>query len=109
MASARRVDGGVEAEIVNDGAVDTEEVAQVYVQNEGAAHAPRNPRLAAFQRVFVPAGGRVTVRLEVSAERLRVVDDEGRLVDEGAPALFVGLGQPDPRTEQLTGKAAVRV
>ncbi len=109
VASARRVDGGVEAEIVNDGAVDTEEVAQVYVQNEGAAHAPRNPRLAAFQRVFVPAGGRVTVRLEVPAERLRVVDDEGRLVDEGAPALFVGLGQPDPRTEQLTGKAAVRV
>ncbi len=109
VAEAKRVAGGIEAVIVNEGDADTEEVAQVYVQNEGAAHAPRNPRLAAFKRVFVPAGQRVTLTLEIPAERLKVVDDSGRLVDEGDPVYYVGLGQPDARTEALTGKKSVRI
>ena len=109
VASARRTDGGVEAVIENAGTVDTDEVAQVYVQNEGSANAPRNPRLAAFARVHVPAGQAVTVALDIPAERLKVVDGEGRFVDEGTPVFFVGLGQPDTRTEELTGKKAVRV
>lgn len=109
VASARRVDGGVEAEIVNDGAADTDEVAQVYAQNEGSANAPRNPRLIAFKRVRVPAGGRVTVTLPVPEVRLKVVNADGKLVDEGAPMLWVGLGQPDARTEALTGHGAVKV
>ena len=109
VASARRTDGGVEAVIENAGTVDTDEVAQVYVQNEGSANAPRNPRLAAFARVHVPAGQAVTVALDIPAERLKVVDGEGRFVDEGTLVFFVGLGQPDTRTEELTGHAAVRV
>ncbi len=109
VTEAKRVAGGVECVIVNEGGTDTEEVAQVYVQNEGAAHAPRNPRLAAFKRVFVPAGQSVTLTLPVPAERLRVVDDAGQFVDEGAPVYYVGLGQPDARTEELTGKKSVRI
>ena len=108
VASARRVEGGAEIQIVNDGAADTEEVAQVYVQNEGSANAPRNPRLCAFRRVRVPAGGSVTLTLEIPADRLKVVDAEGRLVDEGAPVFYAGLGQPDARTAELTGHDAVK-
>ena len=106
---ARRTPTGVELTVVNEGGVDTDEVAQVYVQNEGAAHAPRNPRLCAFRRVHVSAGQSVTVALDIPAERLKVVDDEGRLVDEGTPVFFAGLGQPDPRTEALTGHRSLRV
>ena len=109
VAAARRVEGGVEAEIVNTGARDTDEVVQVYVQNEGAAHAPRNPRLCAFARVHVPAGASAKLRLDVPASRLRVVNDAGDSVDEGTPAFWVGLGQPDARTAALTGHEAVRV
>ena len=109
VAEAKRVAGGVEAVIANDGTFDTEEVAQVYAQNEGSENAPRNPRLVAFRRVRVPAGQRVTVKLDIPAERLMVVNGAGQLVDEGAVALYVGLGQPDTRTEELTGKKAVRV
>ena len=109
VAVACRTQTGVEAEVVNDGGVDTEEVVQVYVQNEGSEHAPRNPRLCAFARVRVPAKGRAKVALDIPAERLKVVDDAGALVDEGAPAFYVGLGQPDARTEALTGHAAIRV
>ncbi len=109
VASAKRTDDGVEAEVVNEGASDTDEVLQVYAQNEGSENAPRNPRLAAFRRIHVPAGQSVKVALGVPAERLKVVDGDGRFVDEGTVALFVGLGQPDARTEELTGKKCVRI
>ena len=109
VAAAARTETGVEAEVANDGARDTEEVVQVYVQNEGSAHAPRNPRLCAFARVKVPAGGSVKVRLDVPADRLKVVDDDGASVDEGAPVFYVGLGQPDGRTAELTGRESVKI
>ena len=109
VLSARRTEDGVAADIANDGAMDTDEVLQVYVQNAGSAHAPRNPRLCAFRRVRVPARQTVTVELPVPADRLKVVDDQGRFVDEGTPELYMGLGQPDVRTEALTGKKSIKL
>ena len=94
--------------MVNEGPIDTDEVVQVYVQNEGSVHAPRNPRLCAFKRVHIPAGGFATVTLEIPAERLKVVDDQGRWIDEGTPVFYVGFGQPDARTAELTGKKCIR-
>ena len=104
VTGAKRTEGGVEAEVVNEGAVDTDEVVQVYAQNEGSENAPRNPRLAAFARVHVPAGQAVTVALDIPAERLKVVDGEGRFVDEGTPVFFVGLGQPDAKRRGCDGE-----
>ena len=108
VTAAKRTDGGVQVEVVNAGGVDTDEVVQLYAQNEGAANAPRNPRLVAFGRVNVPAGQSVKVDLAIPAERLKVVDAEGAFVDEGTVVFYAGLGQPDARTEELTGKSAVR-
>ena len=109
VTAAERTATGVEAVVENLGGMDTDEVVQVYVQNEGSAHAPRNPRLCAFKRVRVPVGGSVRVALDIPAERLRVVDDQGQFADEGTPVFFVGLGQPDPRTLALTKHAAIRL
>ena len=109
VASAERTEGGVEAEIVNAGGMDTDEVVQVYAQNEGSANAPRNPRLVAFRRIHVPAGGSARVAMAIPADRLKVVDTQGNYVDEGTPVFYVGLGQPDARTEALTGHAAVKL
>ena len=109
VAAAKRTASGVEAEVVNAGGVDTDEVVQVYVQNEGSENAPRNPRLCAFARVRVPTGETVKVCLDIPADRLKVVDAAGAPVDEGVPVFYVGLGQPDARTEELTGHAAVKV
>jgi len=109
VASARRVAGGIEAEVVNEGAMDTDEVVQVYVQNEGSENAPLNPRLCAFARVRVPAGGSARVCLDIPADRLKVVNAEGERVDEGTPVFCVGLGQPDERTEALTGHGSIRL
>ena len=109
VVEAKRTEGGVEAVIENAGKMDTDEVLQVYAQNEGSANAPRNPRLVAFERICVPAGKRVTATLDIPAERLKVVDENGRFVDEGTPVFFVGLGQPDARTAELTGHESVVV
>ena len=109
VTAAKRVGSAIEATIENAGGMDTGEVVQIYVQNEGSANAPRNPRLCAFKRVNVPAGQSVTVTLDIPAERLKVVTPDGALIDEGTPAFFVGLGQPDPRTAELTGHTSIKI
>ena len=109
VTGAARTATGIEAEIQNDGPRDVEEVVQVYVQNEGTSCAPRNPRLCAFRRVRVPAGGAAKVSLAIPAERLKVVNDSGEYVCDGVPVFYVGLGQPDARTAELTGHGSVRV
>ena len=110
-AAAKACDGGAEITVTlcNAGAMDTDDVAQVYCQNEGSAHAPTHPRLVAFQRVHVPAGQSVQVTLSVPANRLLVVDDAGNLVSEGTPVFYAGVGQPDARTQELTGHGAVKM
>ena len=89
--------------------VPTDEVVQVYCQNEGSDNAPRNPRLVGFQRIHCPANADVDVEIAVPAAALRVVDEDGNRVEEGQCVFFVGVGQPDSRTQALTGHASVRV
>ena len=110
-AQARAVEGGwqVTTRVRNDGPMATQDVVQVYVQNEDSVHAPRNARLCAFRRVTCPAGETVQAELMVPASALLVVDDEGRRVAEGNPVLYVGVGQPDCRTRALTGHDSVRI
>ena len=110
LSKTRTRDGShIEVEAVNEGPIDTDEVVQVYVQNEGSAHAPRNPRLCDFARVRIPAGGFSEVAFDIPEERLLVVNDEGALVQEGIPVFYVGFGQPDARTAALTGKRALKL
>ena len=96
-------------EAENKGSVSTDDVIQVYCQNEGSALAPLNPRLAAFQRVTVPAGETVKGQITVPADALLVVNEDGKKVQDGKIVLYVGVGQPDQRTEELTGKKSVRI
>ena len=109
VVSAKRVPEGICAEVVNRAQVDTDEVVQVYVQNEDAADAPKHPRLCAFARVHCPAGATVEAVLPIDPEQLKVVNAQGCRVDEGRPVFYVGLGQPDERTRALTGHSSVRV
>ena len=93
----------------NQGARDTEDVVQVYCQNEGSENAPVNPRLCAFQRVFVPAGAEKQVNIPVDEQSFLVVNEGGERVKEGRVALYAAMGQPDARTEELTGHRAVKL
>lgn len=92
----------------NDGPADTGEVIQVYLRNLDSAFAPPNPRLCAFQRVYVPAGGRETVLIRLDREAFTVVNGEGEKAEDGCRCLVsVGLGQPDARTRELSGQDCV--
>ena len=106
--AARHLDR-MEAVVENDGVMDTDEVIQVYVQNEGSCYAPRNARLCAFQRVHIPAGKKVKVELVIPQDQLKVVDEKGKFIEEGTAVFYVGLGQPDTKTAALTGHESIRV
>ena len=108
--AARTPDGArVTVTVRNAGARDTDEVVQIYCQNEGSENAPLHPRLAAFRRVHVPAGQRIQAVLPVEERRMQVVTDAGEKISEGRVVLYVGLGQPDERTRELTGHSALRL
>ena len=99
----------VKATVKNAGAANTQDVVQVYIQNEGSEHAPLNPRLCGFVRVSCPAGKTADVEIEIDNKRLLVVNDQGEWVSEGKPVLYVGVSQPDSRSLALTGHACINI
>lgn len=98
----------ITAIVENQGTVDTDEVVQVYIKSETSSDASRNPELCAFKRIFVKAGETVTTELPIVSHAFTVVDEHGkRYIPEGKFQLYVGFGQPDARTEALTGKKSI--
>lgn len=94
----------------NKGTMDTDEVVQVYVKHQDSRYATENPQLCAFGRVHVKAGECYCTEIEIEKKAFTVVDEEGdRFTPGGTYHLYVGCGQPDERTEELTGKRALRI
>jgi beta-glucosidase len=98
------------ANVRNEGAVDTDEVIQVYVKNCDSEFAPRNPSLCAFQRVHLAAGEQREVCLSIPEAAFTVVDDAGDRIRNGKRfTLYVGCSQPDERSAELFGARPVEV
>ena len=94
----------------NDGARGTEEVVELYLRDEKSPFAPPNPILCGFQRIFLAAGEEKSVSVELDPAAFTVVNDAGeRFPGSGRWTLYAGLGGPDARTEELTGKKALSV
>ena len=92
----------VEAEIVNMGDREVEEVVQVYCKNLDSSLAVPNHSLCAFQRVRVSAGGRQKLGLVVPWSAFLTVGEEGeRVFDGNAYRIYVGTSQPDQRSLAL--------
>ena len=87
----------VSVSVKNTGAMDAEEVVQVYVSHpdhEGSAIRT----LVGFQRVFIPAGESENVFFELDAEKLSLVNRDGeRQIIPGEAVFWVGGGQPQSR------------
>ena len=98
----------LEVEVRNVAEVDAQEVVQVYVACEGP-DAPKNPRLCGFARVKVPAKGKACVSVTLDEYTYTVVNEEGERIGTEGARLYAGLGQPDERTFELTGKKGVWV
>ena len=96
--------------VENRSDVATEEVVQLYIKDEHSTDAPLHPILCGFSRIALAPGESKWVRVPVDPEALTVVNQEGkRISGSGQWTLYAGLGQPDSRTEELTGKKAVSV
>ena len=88
----------------------TEEVVQLYIHDNGSADAPTNPILCGFLRVTMGEDETKTVTVSIDPAALTVVNDAGeRIPGSGSWTLYAGLGQPDDRTAQLTGKKALSI
>lgn len=90
---------------VENRGVATEDVVQLYLKDEGSEFAPVHPILCGFRRVALAAGETRTVEIPIDPKAFTVVNNEGqRIGGSGRYTLYAGFGQPDSRTEALTGK-----
>ncbi len=99
----------IRAEFENRGALETDDVAQVYVKCEGSENAPVNPVLCGFQRFHMMPGEKKIVEIPVRKRHICVVTEDGERILEGNPVFYVSDGQPDAVTKALTGKSAQQV
>lgn len=96
--------------IKNTGDFEIEEVVQVYLKAKDNQDEVPNPKLAAYQRVHLAAGESQTVVLPIAAQSFEVVNQTGaRYVPDTSFDVYVGIGQPDARTAQLTGVKAIQL
>ena len=104
--------------VTNTGLVDADEVVQAYVKLPDATVPAAAVRLAAFERLHLPAGAAATVVLELGPEERTVVrrgDATGDAVyggrdqwlEAGRLQVFVGGGQPDFYPGHLSAVAIV--
>ena len=106
LATAAKDGIKVTFEAKNTSAVDGDEIVQAYVKNDDE-NETLHPHLASFERINVPAGQTAKFEITVPAKAFTTVDDEGIRAARGSSAeIFVGFGQPDKRTEALTGKSS---
>ncbi len=95
--------------VENTGAMAGREVVQAYVRWDGGDEAQPRWRLCALSDVFLKPGERQQVSLSIPPEALYTYHEDGsRAVEKGSYTLWVGGGQPDARTEALTGKAVLK-
>lgn len=100
----------VSVKLRNAGSVPTGDVIQIYVKDTESPHAVPNHSLCAFARVFLDAGESREMEIKVPGSAFLVVDEEGDFVPgSGRYLLYVGTGQPDGRTEALSGKKSVAI
>jgi len=96
--------------VENRGCRATEEVIQLYIKDEVSPDAAVNPILCGFLRTELQPGESKQLFIPIDPEGLTVVNEEGKRVPgSGKWTLYAHIGQPDARTEALTGKKAMSV
>lgn len=92
----------------NRSSISTGEVVQIYVKNLDCAYAEPNGKLCAFSRIFLEGGESRTLEMKMGKEAFTVINQEGERVMDGCRfQISAGLGQPDARTRELTGREGI--
>jgi len=96
--------------VENKGSVATDDVIQLYIRDKASECAPINPVLCGFMRVHLLPGEKKTVSICIDPLALTVVQADGkRIQGSGNWTVYAGVGQPDDRTRELTGKCAISI
>ena len=96
--------------VENRSGFDAEQVVELYVKDEQTPDAPTHPILAGFARVRVAAGTSEQLRVAIDPAAFTVVGEDGvRRPGSGTWTLWAGFGQPDARTEELSGQRCLSV
>lgn len=91
--------------VTNTGNVDSDEVAQLYIAHKSENTVTPRWSLKGFKRVHLKAGESCDVEFALNDGSWATVQDDGsRVVEAGAYTVYVGGGQPDGRTYELTGR-----
>ena len=107
---ARYANGEMTVTVENTGALDGDEVVQVYIKDHDAPFAVRNHSLCAVKRIHLAKGERTQITLPIRKEAFTAVDNEGKRVTQGRRfTLYVGGSQPDRRSAALLGQAPLSV
>lgn len=103
-------DIAVEVKLQNIGDYDTDEVVQVYIKDLESVHAVKNYSLCGFQRIHLNKMEEKKITITVASKAFQVVDYEGnRFIDSKKFMLFVGISQPDSRSNELTGNTPIQI
>jgi beta-glucosidase len=87
----------VSVEVTNTGKIESDEVVQLYLSNEGLKGAPVRA-LQGFERISLAPGAKKTVEFKLRDRALSVVDEQGvRRVQPGRVNVWIGGGQPVAR------------
>ena len=98
-----------EVTVTNNSAFAADEVVELYLKDEASPDAPANSVLCGFRRLHLEAGESRRLQIPIDPRALTVVNAAGeRLPGSGRWTLYAGFGQPDRRTEALTGRTALR-
>ena len=98
----------LDVSIQNTGAMAGGQTVQVYVKalREGTP----NPQLKGLKKVFLKPGEETRVTIFLLDTAFALYDEEGRrMLEAGEYAVFVGMQQPDGRSEALTGQKPRRI
>ena len=95
--------------IANRSAFPAEEVVEVYTRDMGSPDAPVNPVLSGFLRVRLEAGERRELTIPLDPRAFTAVSGDGRRRPGIGPwRVYASFGQPDPKTEKLTGRRCLQ-
>jgi len=89
----------------NNGSFDAKEIIQLYVSPPKNGSKNPNPELRAFKPIFVKVGSSKKISFTINPRTISLINDEGeRVITPGKYLIYVGTGQPDERTYELTSK-----
>lgn len=94
----------VTVDVTNRGSFYGAETVQVYVKAPAVANAPKY-QLKGLKKVFLEPGETKTVEIELPYRAFGLYDENADFaVRSGEYTVYVGAGQPDHRTAELSGK-----